>query len=226
MTDLICDLPMDERPRERLLRHGAGTMSNTELIAILLGSGVRGKNALQLARMLLGEGLPKLARRDAQYFQAVCGIGPAKAARLAAAFEFALRVIRMNLTPEPEPTDYDDTILGTDLITKLASHTQERLGAVFLDSRRRILGQEEIFVGTIDQACVSPREILKRTLDQRATALVLYHNHPSGDPTPSHEDIQFTRAMKDVLKGIRTELLDHLVIGAHRYISMRALGVM
>jgi DNA repair protein RadC len=222
VTDIIADLPIDERPRERLLRHGPETLSNAELVAILLGCGVRGKNAIQLARALLVEGVAALGKRDPRYLQEVCGVGPAKAARLMAAFEICRRISEG--VPE-EPPVFDRTIFGTQLVTAFAHHTQEHLGAAFLDSRHRIVGQRDIYIGTINNALVSTRDILRHALlDRHASAVVIYHNHPSGDPTPSEEDFNFTKKLKVSLSYIDIELVDHLVIGMHRYYSMQAKG--
>jgi DNA repair protein RadC len=221
MTDVIADLPIDERPRERLMQHGATTLSNAELLAILLGSGVPGKNAIQLARMLLAEGMAALGKRDPRYFLDVGGIGPAKAARLAAAFEMCRRIS----TGEPDdPPVYDHTILGPQLVHALSRHSQERLGAAFLDSRFRVMGQREIYIGTINNALVSTRDIIRNALLDHAVAVVVYHNHPSGDPAPSDDDLRFTQKLKHSLELVDIELVDHLVIGAQRYYSMRAKG--
>jgi DNA repair protein RadC len=222
MTDVIADLPIDERPRERLFHHGAQTLSNAELLAILLGCGVRGKNAIQLARSLLVEGVAKLGKRDPVYLQDVCGVGPAKAARLLAAFELCRRI---NEGEPEDPPAFDHTVLGPQLVAAFARHSQERLGAAFLDSRYRIIGQREIYVGTINNALVSTRDIIRHALlDHHAAAIVVYHNHPSGDPTPSEDDIRFTKKLKHSLGFCDIELIDHLVVGAHRYHSMQARG--
>lgn len=222
MTDVICDLPVDDRPRERLLQHGASTLSNAELVAILLGSGVPGLNAIQLARTLLTDGIVAMRRRDPRYLQNVAGIGPAKAARLLAAFELGRRA---NAHDTDVPHMYDHTILGPQLVTALAHHAQERLGAAFLDSRHCIIDQREIYIGTINNALVSTRDIIRHALVHRhAAAVVVYHNHPSGDPSPSDEDIRFTQKLKQSLGVCDIDLVDHLVVGAYRYTSMQARG--
>lgn len=222
MTEAIADLPLDDRPRERLLTHGAETLSDAELIAILLGSGVRGKNAIQLARELLQDGFSALQRREASQFAKLNGIGPAKASRIIAAFEVARRLA----SAEPDqPPPYDPELFGRSLVSTHAHHVQERLGAAFLDSRRRILKQREIYIGTINHAAVSTRDVVRVALEENACAVVLYHNHPSGDPSPSAEDLMFTRKMEESLRLCDIELADHIVIGAHRYYSMREKGV-
>ena len=222
MTERIADLPTDERPRERMLLHGAETLSDSELVAILLGSGVNGQNSIQLARQLLKDGGIRSVRLvEARDLAERRGVGPAKATRIAAAFEIARR-LAYNV-PE-EPPEYDGDQLARELIAVHARQMQERLGAVFLDSRRRVLKRREIYVGTINSACVSARDIMRYVFAERAVALVLYHNHPSGSPTPSHEDLVFTERMKTTLEMIDVKLLDHLVIGAHGYYSMHARG--
>lgn len=222
MTDVIRDLPVDERPRERMCRHGAGTLSNAELIAILLGSGTRGRNAIELGREMLKEGgLRALPKRDIAQMTKITGLGVAKICRVLAALELGKRVIE-NI-PE-EPPAYDTTILGRALLTYYAKHRQERLGAVFLDTRRRILKQSEIYIGTINNAFVSTRDIITHALLENATSVVVYHNHPSGDPVPSDEDESFTAKLKESLSFIDIQLVDHLIIGAHRYYSMAEQG--
>jgi len=221
MTDLISDLPIDDRPRERLLTHGPETLSDAELVAILLGSGVRGKNAIQLARELLQDGLATLRKREPAQLAKSPGVGNAKAARILAAFEIARRLTVAEADPQQS---YDAEAFGRALVTTCSHHVQERLGAAFLDSRQRILRQREIYVGTINHAAVSTRDVIRHALDENATAVVLYHNHPSGDPSPSAEDLMFTRKMAESLRLCDIDLMDHIVIGANRFYSMRQRG--
>ena len=221
MTESIADLPLDDRPRERLLNHGADTLSDAELIAILLGSGVRGKNAIQLARELLADGMSTLRRRDPAQIAKTSGVGAAKATRIAAAFEVARRLAASE--PDQLPT-YDPDVFGRVLVSTYAHHVQERLGAALLDSRSRVIRQREIFVGTINHAAVSTRDVIKFAIEENACGVVLYHNHPSGDPSPSAEDLMFTRKVAESLRLCDVELADHVVIGANRFYSMRQKG--
>ena len=221
MTDVIADLPADDRPRERLLTHGPETVSDAELVAILLGSGLRGKNAIQLARELLSEGMAALRRRDPRELEDVPGVGPAKVARISAAFELARR---LSSGQPDDPPSYDAAVVARKLLLDYAHHRQERLGAVFLDSRQRILKQREIYVGTINSALVSTRDILSYALQQNATGVVVFHNHPSGNPAPSADDLTFTKKLEESLVLVDIELVDHLIIGSHRYYSMREKG--
>ena len=222
MPELIADLPLDERPRERMRMHGPATLSDTELVAILIGSGTRGRNAIQLARELVGEGLETLVRRDLDDIARLGGVGPAKATRIVAAFEIARRFAAR---PDRDHSIYDVEVLARSLISRCAGLRQEHLGAVFLDSRRRVLSDREIYVGTVAHAVVSTRDIVRHGLEVNAIGVVIYHNHPSGDPSPSGEDILFTRRAADALRLVDLELIDHLVIGASRYQSLKQKGV-
>jgi DNA repair protein RadC len=223
MTDIICDLPRDDRPRERLLMHGPETLSNAELLAILLGSGVPGMNAIELARELLRDGMAALRSRDQKQLEQYAGIGPAKVARIAAAFEISRR-LHDNVPEEPPP--YEASALGRALVTTYSRVRQERLGATFLDARHRILRQREIYIGTIKSALVSTRDIITDALLNDATSVVVWHNHPSGNPQPSDEDEAFTRKLRESLGHCDIELIDHLIIGAHGYYSMRHRGML
>jgi DNA repair protein RadC len=223
MTEMIRDLPLADRPRERMLMHGPTTLSDSELLAVLLGSGSRGKNALQLARELLGqEGMSALRRRPLADLSTVAGMGPAKAARIGATIELARRF----LNDEPD----DRPAFDADLLARLVgtfAFPQEHLGAAFLDSRHCIINHhEKIFVGTLDQALVSTREVIRLAMVENAAAVALYHNHPSGNPAPSAEDLTFTAKMKESLGLCDIALVDHLIIGAHRYCSMKRAGAM
>jgi DNA repair protein RadC len=223
MYEVIADLPYDDRPRERLFKHGAVTLSDAELTAILLGSGTTGKNAIALGRELLLAGRNELARRDAKQLIAARGVGPAKAARLLAAFELARRLAEQKEQDEEKPL-FDTDALGRSLMLRFAPYQQERVGGVFLDGRNRVLHQRVIFAGTIDHALVSTREIIRLALNENAVGIVLYHNHPSGDPTPSANDVLFTTRLRDSLQLCDLSLIDHVIVSTTRYISMRDRG--
>jgi DNA repair protein RadC len=220
-TDVIRDLPTDERPRERLLMHGPQTLSDSELVAILLGSGFRGKNAIQLARELLADGMSGLRRRELSDLAEVRGMGPAKAARIGAVMEIARRL----LSGEPDdPTPFDSDVLARRLVGTFSHHAQERLGVAFLDSRHHVIKHREVFVGSLGHALVSTRDVIRYAMLDNAAAVALYHNHPSGNPAPSQEDLTFTAKMKESLSLCDIELVEHLIIGAHRYCSMKQTG--
>jgi DNA repair protein RadC len=217
MHEVICDLPVDERPRERLMRHGAATLSDAELIAILLGSGVRGRNAIELARDLVAGDFHALATREAAELAKLNGVGDAKAARVIAAFEVARRFA--NPKHEPEAPVVDREAFGHQLVTRCAKYRQERLGAAFLDSRGRLIREREIFVGSITNCVVSKREVISMAIEERAVKVIVFHNHPSGDSRPSSEDVQFTKHLVSAFDAIEVELIDHLVIGRNGFSS-------
>ena len=149
-------------------------------------------------------------------------MGAAKATRIIAAFEIARRLASNR---SDGPPDFDADLFGRTLIIRSASMNQERLGALLLDSRNRIIRDREIYVGTVDRAIVSTRDVIRLALDANAVGVVLYHNHPSGDPSPSSEDIAYTRRTRDSLHLIDIELVDHLIAGAHTCASMKRKGL-
>jgi DNA repair protein RadC len=223
----ICDLPQEERPRERLLRLGPGSLSNEELLALLLRTGIPGQSALDRARSLLAlrGGLAGLSGFSAAELAEERGIGAARAAAIVAALEIARRL----------PSE---TLAGRDLLneprlvkeflrTTQADDAQERTGALFLNARNRLLRNDpDIYRGTLDRAVVEPREILRRALVGRAAAVILYHNHPSGDPTPSREDREFTRRLASAAESVGVRLLDHIVVGREGCVSFREAGLL
>jgi DNA repair protein RadC len=218
MTDLIRDMPIDDRPREKLLEHGPAELSNSDLLAILLGSGTRGTNAIQLARQLLREGVETLARQDVAALARIRGIGPAKATRLAAAFELSQRRRRSPRRP------FDRKEFVKKLIQTAAHYRQERLGVALLDARQQIVRQRQIFIGTVNYTVVSTRDIIQFALQYDAISVVIYHNHPSGNSMPSQEDIHFTGKLFAALKLVDVELLDHFIVAGKSCCSMKDRG--
>jgi DNA repair protein RadC len=223
----ICDLPSDERPRERLTRLGPASLSNEELVALLLRTGIAGSSALDRARSLLATrgGLIGLAGASAAELASERGIGPARAAAIAAAIEIARRL-------PAETLDGRDLLNEPRLVKEFlrqsqADDAQERTGALFLNARNRLLKNDpDIYRGTLDRAVVEPREILRRALIGRAAAVILYHNHPSGDPTPSREDREFTRRLAAASESVGVRLLDHIVVGREGCVSFRETGLL
>ncbi len=223
----ISDLPSEERPRERLLRLGSGALTNEELVALLLRTGVPGESALARARSLLATqgGLTGLAGMSPEELSRERGIGPTRAAAISAAVEIARRL----------PAE---TLSGRDLLNEprlvkeflrqaQADDTQERTGALYLNARNRLLKNDpDIYRGTLDRAVVEPREILRRALLGKAAGVILYHNHPSGDPTPSREDREFTRRLAAAAESIGVRLLDHIVVGREGCVSFREAGLL
>jgi len=219
MHELIADMPMDQRPRERMLTHGAKSLSDAELLAVLLGSGIRDKNAIELGRDLLRGGFSALAQCDAEQLAKWEGMGVAKSTRIIAAFELARRLAK---DKPGDPPHFDVNTFSRGFIARSRSMTQEHLGALFLDSRSRVLRDREIYVGTTFKAFVSTREVIRYALDANARGVVLYHNHPSGDPAPSDEDLKYTRKMRRSLRLVDINLIDHIIAGAHGFTALSA----
>jgi DNA repair protein RadC len=224
MTSRIADLPLDEQPRERLSMYGVSTLSDSELVAVVLASGSRGRSALDVARTVVGDGLTALARREWRTYASTPGIGAANAAKIAAAFELGRRVTARELVIADPVRDPES--LARSLLARYSHYVQERLGAVYLDAKNRIIREREIYVGTVNSASVSTRDVLRHALDDHASGVIVFHNHPSGDPAPSAEDLLFTRKLVEAGKVLGVDILDHLVLGMNRYISLKQRGVM
>jgi DNA repair protein RadC len=223
----ILDLPFSERPRERLARLGPGALSAEELLSLLLGSGTRGESALDRARRLLAThgGLAGLAGMSGAELRRERGIKQARAAAIEAALEIARRLGTETLVGRDL---YDSPALVKDCLRRAQGDgTQERTGALYLNARNRLLRHDpEIYRGTLDRAVVEPRELLKRALLSNAAALIVYHNHPSGDPTPSREDREFTRRLASAAETIGLRLLDHIVVARDGCVSFRESGLL
>lgn len=216
--------PEGERPREKLLARGVAALSDAELLAVLLGNGIPGKDAIALGRELLssaGSLGALLGRPDRPVRTA--GLGPAKRARIAAALELARRSLAEQLNEQPalaNPRDSGDFLRG-----RLRHLPYEVFGCLYLDNRHRVLGFEELFRGTVDGASVHPREVVRACLAHNACAVILAHNHPSGVAEPSAADCAITRELRDALQLVDIRVLDHLVIGSGTPVSMAARGL-
>ena len=222
----IADWPLDDRPREKLIAKGAESLSDAELVAIFLRTGVRGRSAVDLARDALARfgSLTGLFAADAGALATVSGLGTAKYAQLQAVLEMARRALREKLDrgsalSSPQAVrDY--------LRLKLQDRPHEVFVAVFLDAQNRVLAVEELFRGTLTQTSVYPREVVKRALHHNAAALILAHNHPSGIAEPSRSDESLTQALKQALSLVDVKVLDHFVIGAGAAMSFAERGLL
>lgn len=212
-TSVLRELPVDERPRERLLTNGSAALSDAELVAILLRTGRPGQSVLELARHLLrtSEGLHGLLGCGPLVLRKA-GLGPAKVAVLLAAVELARRFTRARMADRELLTDPQSVASYLELRYSLKG--QEVMGALYLDTRNRLIGETELYRGTLSRAAVEPRAILKEGLLRDAAGIVLFHTHPSGDPSPSVEDLGFTRRMVEAGQLVGLQLIDHLVLGA------------
>lgn len=221
----IRDWPAQERPREKLLARGAGALSDAELLAIFLGSGTAGRDAVATARDLLaGHGpLRALLDRDPKALTALKGIGPARACALSAALELGHRHLAAQL--ERGDAFSDPACAGRYFAQRLRGQPREVFAALFLDTRHRALGFEELFHGSLDGAEVHPRVLVERAIAHAAAAVIVGHNHPSGNPEPSNADRAVTVRLKQALALVDVRLLDHFVIGDGAPVSMAARGL-
>ncbi|MDJ0806610.1 MAG: DNA repair protein RadC [Gammaproteobacteria bacterium] len=222
----ITDWPIQERPREKLLKRGAEALSDAELLAIFLRTGVVGKTAVDLARDLLLEygDLRHLLAADLQRFSSSKGLGPAKYVQLQAVLEIGRRYLQEDL--QRQVTLHNPSDCGAYLQARLRHYPYEVFACLFLDNRHRVIEFEELFRGTIDGANVHPREILRRSLLHNAAALILAHNHPSGVCEPSAADRRITQRLQDALALVDIRVLDHFIIGEGPPVSMAALGLL
>ncbi|HEX8778262.1 MAG TPA: DNA repair protein RadC [Rhodanobacter sp.] len=220
----IRDWPEGERPREKLLARGSGALSDAELLAVLLGSGARGKDAIALGRELLaGAGSLGALLGRPDHSARAAGLGPAKRARIAAALELARRSLAEQLREQPTLGNPRDS--GDYLSARLRHLPYEVFGCLFLDNRHRVLAFEELFRGTVDGASIHPREVVRACLRHNACAVIFAHNHPSGVAEPSAADRAITRELCRALQLVGVRVLDHLVIGQGKPVSMAARGL-
>lgn len=211
-----------ERPRERLFAHGAAPLTNVELLALLLRTGARGRAATQLAQQLLANGLEALAQAAPSELAEVAGIGPAKAATVLAAFELGRRLAARPLQRGERIGSPED--VHRHFHARLRDAKAEEFHIVLLDARHRVLRSVLTSQGTLTASLVHPREVFRPALREAAAALVLVHNHPSGDPTPSSEDREITRRLARAGALLGVPVLDHVIVADHGYASLREQG--
>lgn len=204
-----------ETPLDRLARAGIEALSDAELVSLLIDAD--GPKTSTLLR----DGLPAFAR--ASWSGAKQPVTRRQAGRIVASLELNRRLAIV--TDDHDPVS-DPTVLARSLLVRYAHHVQERLGAVYLDSRHRVLREREIYVGTLNSAMVSTRDVLRFALDDHAASLIVFHNHPSGDPAPSPDDLLFTTKLVEAGKVLGVEVLDHLILGANRFVSLKQRGHM
>lgn len=221
----ITDLSADERPRERLEKSGPGALSKAELLAILLRVGVTGLNSVQLAQKILDD-LGGLAGIQKASFAQVCnihGVGPAKAAQIKAAIELGIRLKKENPDLSAAVNSPED---AAELVRyDMQCLVQENLWVILLDTRNRQIGVEKVYVGSLNASMVRVGELFRGALQRSAAGIIMAHNHPSGDPAPSPEDVTLTRAAVQAGKLLDVEVLDHLVIGHNSFVSMKEKGL-
>ncbi|WP_042146531.1 DNA repair protein RadC [Paucisalibacillus sp. EB02] len=221
---MIKDVPKEDRPRERLLNLGANHLSNQELLAILLGSGSRDESVMALANRLLMhfEGLKLLKDATIEELTAIKGIGSAKGVLILSALELGKRLSQYKPNERYVIRSPED---GADYVMEeLRNLNQEHFVVLFLNTKNQIIHRQTIFIGSLNASIVHPREVFREAVKRSAASIIVAHNHPSGDPTPSQEDIHVTRRLAESGKMIGIELLDHLVIGDRNFVSLKEKG--
>lgn len=224
-TYRITDMAESERPRERLAQYGADKLSDPELLAILIRVGVPGENAVQVGARLLYEFRGLAGLQGADYAE-VCnqhGIGPAKAAQIKAAVELGKRL--SELKPEERRTVNSPKDAADLVCYEMAALEQEELRVILLDTRNRVIFIETVYRGSVNTSQMRVGELFKLAIRKAATSIIVVHNHPSGDPAPSPEDVAVTRAIIQAGKLMDVEVLDHLIIGRGGYISLKERGL-
>lgn len=234
------DLAEEDRPRERMRRLGPEALSNAELVAILLRTGAGGLSALDVARRLLSRGCEEChagaggegaRHRDLRYLATasleeliqVPGVGPAKAVQLKAAVELGRRISASNAARPLVRSPRDVSAL---VMEEMRFLDREQFRTVLLDAKNHVLGIRTVSVGSLSSSIVHPREIFKEAIARSSAAIVLVHNHPSGDPTPSREDVEVTRRLVEAGRLLGIEVLDHVVVGDNRYVSFKEKGIL
>ena len=218
------EMPEDIRPRERLLQKGATALNSSELLAILLRIGNKKETAIGMANKILHhcDGLKGLANISIEELSSFDGIGLAKSAQIKAAIELGHRIYREVSMIKPKITNPSDV---ADLVMEMQFLDKEHFRIISLSTKNHVIGRDEISIGNLNSSIVHPREVFKKALEKNAASIILVHNHPSGDPEPSKEDIQVTSRLVKAGEIMGIEVLDHIIIGANRYKSLKELSI-
>lgn len=219
------EMPADIQPRERLLQQGAAALSSGELLAILLRTGNRRETAIEMATKILHHcgGLKGLANMSVEELGSFHGIGTAKTAQIMAAIELGHRIykeVSMVKSKIGNPLDV------VDLVMEMQFLDREHFRVITLSTKNHVLGIDEVSVGSLNSSIVHPREVFKKAVEKSAAAIIMVHNHPSGDPEPSREDIQVTKRLVEAGKVLGIDVLDHIIIGDSKYKSLKELALM
>lgn len=224
-TYTVKDMPSSERPRERLLEYGASSLSKAELLAIILRTGTTNENVLQLADRLLrqyGE-LTGLLRISASELMNEKGLGPAKVTQVKAALELGRRLQLED--PQERPQVRSPADAASLVMTDMMRLEQEELRVILLDTKNRVMTIKGVYKGSLNTSLIRVSEVFKDAVRANCSSLIVVHNHPSGDPTPSPEDVAVTKQIVAAGKLLDIEVLDHLIIGEHRYVSLKERGL-
>ena len=228
MTIMVRDLPMDERPREKLMKYGSSYLSNTELLAILLRTGMKDKSVMRVAEEVLshfeGQGLSGLTHMTPQELSGIKGVGPTKAVTILAAVELGRRLA-------VRAAESIDHIGGPEdaahyAMPRFRFEQQEHFALMTLDAKNHITGFFDLTVGTLTSSLVHPREVYRKAIQQSAAGIIVFHNHPSGDPAPSPEDIAATKRLAQSGDILGINLLDHIIVAGDKFVSLKEEGIL
>ena len=220
----IKDLPINERPRERLAKYGAEGLSNSELLAIVLRTGMKGDTAIDVANRLLKQydgKLRDILSADLEELQSIKGVGFTKAIQLKACFELAKRLFETEI--EHQRVTYTQDVVNI-MLPELKFEKQEKLYILLLGPKNYLISKKLVAIGGIDYNTFKPKEVMHIAVKENASSLILVHNHPSGDPSPSEQDIKITHRIIDAGKIIGISVWDHIIIGDGKYISLKESG--
>jgi len=219
----IHDLPEEERPRERLVRNGPESLSNAELLAIILRTGSREENVVSMCNRILSEySIKQLSLANIKRLTQIHGIGEAKAAQITALFELARRL--ETFVEEPKRKVRSPKDVYTMMYPKMREQKKEKFITLYLDTKNQILKEETVSIGSLNASIVHPREVFKSALLESSASVIMIHNHPSGDPSPSREDIMVTEKLVEGGKLLGIDVLDHIIIGDGKYVSLKDEG--
>ncbi len=219
----IQDIPEEERPRERLIRNGPESLSNAELLGVILRTGSKEENVVNLSsRILSNYNIKQLSLANVSRLMQVHGVGKAKAAQIAAVFELARRL--ETFVEEPKRKICSPKDVYTLMYPKMREQKKEKFITLCLDTKNQILREEVISIGSLNASIVHPREVFKSALMESSASVIMIHNHPSGDPSPSREDIMVTEKLVEGGKLLGIDVLDHIIIGDGRYVSLKDEG--
>jgi len=219
----IRDIPEEERPRERLIRNGPESLSNAELLGVILRTGSREENAVSLANQILSKyNIKQLSLTNVSTLTQVHGVGKAKAAQIAAVFELARRL--ETFVEEPKRKICSPKDVYVLMYPKMREQKKEKFITLCLDTKNQVLKEEVVSIGSLNASIVHPREVFKSALMESSASVIIVHNHPSGDPSPSREDIMVTEKLVEGGKLLGIDVLDHIIIGDGRYVSLKDEG--
>ena len=220
----IRDVVKEDQPRERLLLEGASSLSNTELLAILLRTGSKEESVLTLANRILHyfDGLRMLKDATIEEMTSIHGVGVAKASQLIAAFELGRRMVRLEYQNRYSIRNPEDC--ARYMMEEMRFLQQEHFVCLYLNTKNQVMHRQTVFIGSLNTSIVHPREVFKEAFRRAAASIICLHNHPSADPTPSREDIEGTKRLVECGKIIAIEILDHIIIGDHKFVSLKDKG--